>query len=89
MSGLHPVMGQALAAVIPPRAAAPAHNCPVCKDTGNRAGLVFGYMDCTSCDVPQERERFNAWLVEQDFRPRVQEDMAWEIYRHGMQQVQA
>jgi hypothetical protein len=79
---VHPTMLQTLAGVAPV-STPPTYHCATCKDTGNRAGLVFGYMDCTHCGIAEDRVVFDAWLVEQDFRPRVNAETAWLIYRHG------
>lgn len=53
--------------------------CRHCNDTGEIGQQ--GYLDCTHCDVAEERAALEVWMAS---LPRLaQRDLEWEIYKHG------
>ena len=56
--------------------------CLHCADTGSLSKDVDGYLDCTRCDVAEERTILEHWVLRHakncdDF------SAAWLIFQHG------
>lgn len=56
-------------------------NCAHCADTGSLSKDLDGYLDCTHCDVAQERSALEAWADAQ-YVECYSADL-WLIYQHG------
>jgi hypothetical protein len=56
--------------------------CSHCNDTGSLTKDLDGYLDCTHCDIAEQRTELEQWVVKHakhcdDFTA------AWLIFQHG------
>lgn len=55
--------------------------CAHCEGTGSLTKTIYGFLDCTYCDVAEERARVEAWA--RRATPQVWPHEVWLIYQHG------
>jgi ferredoxin-like protein FixX len=55
--------------------------CFSCEDTGSLQKELHGFLDCTRCDVAEERMRVEAWA--RRAAPTANLHDVWIIYQHG------
>jgi hypothetical protein len=56
-------------------------NCTHCNDTGSLSKDQWGYLDCTHCELAEERMRVEAWG--RRAAPMANPIDVWKIYQHG------